>query len=71
MPAVQRSVQRGHERLTEWIRTMLTHPVAGPVVAKLLVDYLDGVVLHQLAGPATGFDAHQVVDRMVRALLLS
>ncbi|MGW4848987.1 TetR/AcrR family transcriptional regulator [Nocardia brasiliensis] len=70
-PAAQAAVRRGNERLTDWIRTMLGNVDAGPDVAKLLVDCLDGVVLHQLAGPATEFDAQRVVDRLVRPLLLS
>lgn len=69
MPALQESVRRGHERLTAWAASLLGNFDASPEVAKLLVDYFDGAVLHQLTSPAPDFAPHATVDRMVRALL--
>ncbi|MEV6432334.1 TetR/AcrR family transcriptional regulator [Nocardia sp. NPDC051463] len=69
MPALQTSVQRGHERLTEWIASMLRTVAPGTTVAKLLVDYLDGVLLHQLTSPVPGFDPRTGLEKIVRALV--
>lgn len=69
VPPLQDSVQRGHRRLTEWAETMLAQLNADHTVAKLLIDYVDGAILHQLVSPAQDFDPHSAVDRLVRALL--
>ncbi|MFF2557083.1 TetR/AcrR family transcriptional regulator [Nocardia sp. NPDC058058] len=70
-PALQSVLLRGHTRLTEWIATMLRAvvPDAPPDTTPLLVKYIDGAALHQLTYPATDFDPHPSVDRIVRALL--
>ncbi|MBF6213387.1 hypothetical protein IU433_24970 [Nocardia puris] len=36
---------------------------------KILVDHLDGLILHQLISPAEDFDPEPALRRMVRALL--
>ncbi|MEU0542235.1 TetR family transcriptional regulator [Nocardia sp. NPDC005978] len=69
VPALQESVRRGHERLTAWIADMIGNISPGNTDAKLLVDYLDGAALHELTSPATNFDPHATVNRIVRALL--
>ncbi|PXX60231.1 TetR family transcriptional regulator [Nocardia tenerifensis] len=66
---LQKSVQRGHRRLTEWAETMLAPFSADPTLAKMLVDYADGAILHQLVSPAPDFDPFSSVDRLTRALL--
>ncbi|MEV6070724.1 TetR family transcriptional regulator [Nocardia sp. NPDC052001] len=70
-PGLQEVLLRGHTRLTEWIATMLRAvvPNAPPEVTPLVVKYIDGAALHQLTYPATDFDPHPGVDRIVRALL--
>ncbi|MEV6771094.1 TetR family transcriptional regulator [Nocardia sp. NPDC051030] len=69
VPAVQETVRRGHERLTEWAATLLRDVAPGTDVAKPLVDYLDGVILHQLASPAKQFDPHIGLEQIVGGLL--
>ncbi|MFI9511070.1 TetR/AcrR family transcriptional regulator [Nocardia sp. NPDC052566] len=69
MPALQQTVQRGHERLTAWVADMVRPFGAGPEVAKMLVDYFDGMILHQLTSPVPDFEPRAAVDRLVRALL--
>ncbi|MRH89960.1 TetR family transcriptional regulator [Nocardia sp. SYP-A9097] len=70
-PALQLTLRRGHDRLTEWIRTLLhaVAPAAPPSTTKLLVDYIDGAALHELTYPTTNFNPHPGLDRMTRALL--
>lgn len=68
-PALQPVVRLGHERLTEWIAGMLRAVAPTPDAAQLLVDYLDGVILHELTSPAAKFDPFPDLDRLVRALL--
>lgn len=67
-PSLQPVVRRGHERLTEWIAAMLRNVASGDD-AKLLVDYLDGVMLHELTSPVPGFDPRARLERMVRGVL--
>ncbi|MET7772811.1 TetR family transcriptional regulator [Nocardia sp. NPDC005366] len=68
-PVLLESVRRGHDRLTAWAATMLDAFGAHPSVPKILVDYLDGVILHQLISPARAFDPSPALSRTVRALL--
>ena len=68
-PALLESVRREHERLIAWAATMLEPFGAHPSIAKILVDYLDGVILHQLLAPTSDFDPAPNLDRTVRALL--
>ncbi|MBL1078353.1 TetR family transcriptional regulator [Nocardia sp. 2] len=65
---LQESVQRGHRALTAWAESLLTPLHPDRSVAKLLVDYADGVILHQLVSPEPEFDPHAALDRLARAL---
>ncbi|MEV0251881.1 TetR family transcriptional regulator [Nocardia sp. NPDC050712] len=68
-PPIQQSIQRGHQRLTDWGTVMLRNIDPRADVAQLLVDYMDGAVMHQLYSPATEFDPRPALDRLARALL--
>ncbi|WP_225729561.1 MULTISPECIES: TetR/AcrR family transcriptional regulator [unclassified Nocardia] len=71
MPEPRLALRRGHERIVDWATAMLGEfGVAEPrIAAKQLIDYLDGLILHQLTSPTTDFDVADAVSRMVRALL--
>ncbi|MEU4343825.1 TetR family transcriptional regulator [Nocardia sp. NPDC023852] len=69
MPALRETVRRGHPRLTEWAATLLANVGAERAVAKILVDYLDGAILHQVISPVPEFDPHGALNRLVRALV--
>lgn len=68
-PALLDSMRRGHQRLIAWAATLLGPFDADATVAKIIADYLDGLVMHQLFTPAADFDPTPAVDRTVRALL--
>ncbi|MEU7633681.1 TetR/AcrR family transcriptional regulator [Nocardia sp. NPDC049220] len=69
VPALHESMRRGHPRLAEWAARLLTNLGAERASARILVAYLDGVILHQLVNPVTDFDPRSALDQMVRALL--
>ncbi|WP_327114858.1 TetR family transcriptional regulator [Nocardia sp. NBC_01730] len=69
VPALQDIVRRGHPRLTEWAATLLASVGAERAVAKILADYLDGAILHQVVSPAPDFDPYGALNRLVRALV--
>lgn len=56
--------------LVSWVGAVLTNVSAEPEVhCVLLMDYLEAVVLHQLALPVADFDPRLLITRMARALL--
>ncbi|MEU7767860.1 TetR family transcriptional regulator [Nocardia sp. NPDC049190] len=68
MPALQENMRSGHPRLTEWAARLLSNVGAERASARILVDYLDGVILHQLVYPTPDFDPRSALDQVVRAL---
>ncbi|MEU2040166.1 TetR/AcrR family transcriptional regulator [Nocardia niwae] len=68
IPALRDSIRRGHLRLTEWTATLLACVGADGTLARILVDQLDGIILHQLVNPVADFDPRPALDRLVRAL---
>lgn len=68
IPALRETIRRGHLRLTEWTASLLAGIGADRAVARILVDQLDGIILHQLVNPAADFDPRPALDRLVRAL---
>nr|WP_269781665.1 TetR/AcrR family transcriptional regulator [Nocardia bovistercoris] len=68
-PVLLESMRRSHERLLAWAATILGAFDADATTAKILADYLDGLVMHQLFNPTADFDPTQAMDRTVRALL--
>ncbi|RJO69280.1 TetR family transcriptional regulator [Nocardia panacis] len=84
LPALRQALRRGHENITDWVartlgeihvvnhtedRRAADRAVEQRLVAKALIDYLDGLVLHQLTTPTPGFAPRAGVDLVVRALL--
>jgi hypothetical protein len=70
-PIVQ-SIRRSRSNLTVWgtsILSGLRQPVTDGA-AELLVDYLDGVILHQLTGTVGAIDADTVRSGVSRFLIL-
>ncbi|MFR9753587.1 TetR/AcrR family transcriptional regulator [Nocardia sp. 004] len=68
-PALQESVQQGHLLLTELVGTLLVSAGGDQGAAQILVDQFDGIILHQVMNPTTGFDPRPALDRLVRALI--
>lgn len=71
LPTLADTLHHGHLRLTEWIDTLLraVAPTAPAGTTKLLVDYVDGAVLHQLTYPAADYDPQLALNRLIQALL--
>lgn len=69
MPALRESVQRGHLRLRHWAIEMAARVGFAPADTGILVDYLDGAIVHRLTGAEAGIDARPALDRLARALL--
>lgn len=69
MPALHESVQRGHQRLRAWAIEMAASVGLAAIDAGILVDYLDGAVVHRLTGAETGKDPRAALARLTRALL--
>ncbi|WP_280486296.1 TetR/AcrR family transcriptional regulator [Nocardia farcinica] len=61
------AVRRGRGRLTEWAAEQLRGVGADDAVAPILVDYLDGLILHGIVAP--DFDPRPGLERIVAALL--
>jgi len=71
MPALHASLQRGHHRLREWAIGMAAQVGIDPGDTSILVDYLDGVVVHRLGGAGTETDPRAALRRLVGALTVS
>lgn len=71
MPALHASLQRGHHRLREWAIEMAAQVGIDPGDTTILVDYLDGVVVHRLGGAGTETDPRAALRRLVGALTVS
>ncbi|MFD3746862.1 TetR/AcrR family transcriptional regulator [Nocardia sp. NPDC058633] len=69
MPALHESVQRGHRRLRAWAIEMAASVGLAATDAGILVDYLDGAVVHRLTGAEVGEDPRAALARLTRALL--
>lgn len=69
MPALQESVQRGHRRLRAWAVEMAASVGLTAADTGILVDYVDGAVIHRLTGAETGKHPRRSLDRLTRALL--
>ncbi|MFD5180394.1 TetR/AcrR family transcriptional regulator [Nocardia sp. NPDC058379] len=71
MPALHESLQRGHHRLRDWAIEMAAGVGIAPGDTTILVDYLDGVVVHRLGGAGTDTDPRTAIGRLVGALTVS
>ncbi len=69
MPAVHESVRRGHQRLREWAIEMAASVGVSAADTGILVDYLDGAVVHRLTGAEVDQDPRVALARLTRALL--
>ncbi|MFC6014401.1 TetR/AcrR family transcriptional regulator [Nocardia lasii] len=69
MPALQESVQRAHHRLRTWAIEMAATVGLSPADTGILVDYLDGAVIHRLTGADRDRDPRDGLARLVHALL--
>ncbi|WP_446221836.1 TetR/AcrR family transcriptional regulator [Nocardia sp. IBHARD005] len=69
MPALHDSVQRGHRRLRTWAIEMAASVGLTATDTGILVDYLDGAVVHRLTGADRGKDPHEALTRLTCALL--
>ncbi|KAF0845141.1 TetR/AcrR family transcriptional regulator [Nocardia caishijiensis] len=68
MPAVAESLQRGHGRLREQAIELAAQVGIGHTDAAILVDYMDGAVIHRLTGADHGKDPREALERLARAL---
>lgn len=68
MPALHESLQRGHRRLRDWAIEMAAQVGIAAGDTTILVDYLDGVVVHRLGGAGTETDPRAALERLVGAL---
>ncbi|WP_067549062.1 TetR/AcrR family transcriptional regulator [Nocardia crassostreae] len=68
-PALQDSMRRGHDRIIQWFTAMVREVTPRTDAAKLLADYFDGVLWHELTSPAPQFDPRPGAEHMIRALL--
>ncbi|MFB7879198.1 TetR/AcrR family transcriptional regulator [Nocardia sp. NPDC056064] len=66
MPALHESVRRGHRRLRAMAIELTALAGVGAAEAGILVDYLDGVIMHRLTGADS--DPRPALARLVRAL---
>ncbi|MEV0550908.1 TetR family transcriptional regulator [Nocardia salmonicida] len=69
MPALSESLHRGHQRLRAWAVEMAAAVGVAATDAGILVDYLDGAVVHRLTGAEDGKDPREAFARLTRALL--
>ncbi|MFD8102440.1 TetR/AcrR family transcriptional regulator [Nocardia fluminea] len=69
MPALAESVERGHQRLRAWAVDMAASVGLTAADTGILVDYLDGAVVHRLTGAEAGKDPREALARLTRALL--
>ncbi|MEV0772549.1 TetR/AcrR family transcriptional regulator [Nocardia salmonicida] len=69
MPALSESLHRGHQRLRAWAVEMAAAVGVAAADAGILVDYLDGAVVHRLTGAEDGKDPRAAFARLTRALL--
>ncbi|MGC4993693.1 TetR/AcrR family transcriptional regulator [Nocardia salmonicida] len=69
MPALSESLHRGHRRLRAWAVEMAAAVGVAATDAGILVDYLDGAVVHRLTGAEDGKDPREALARLTRALL--
>nr|WP_228537777.1 TetR/AcrR family transcriptional regulator [Nocardia sp. XZ_19_231] len=69
MPALSESLHRGHQRLRAWAVEMAAAVGVAATDTGILVDYLDGAVVHRLTGAEDGKDPREALARLTRALL--
>lgn len=69
MPALHESVQRGHQRLRAWAIESAGAVGLTAGDTGILVDYLDGAVVHRLTGAEAGKDPREALARLTHALL--
>ncbi|MGY0498021.1 TetR/AcrR family transcriptional regulator [Nocardia sp. FBN12] len=69
MPALSESLRRGHQRLRAWAAEMAAAVGMAATDTGILVDYLDGAVVHRLTGAEDGKDPREALARLTRALL--
>ena len=65
---LQVPLARARADLVEWASTLIAGFAPGQD-AVLLMDYVEGVILHQLSVPAIEFDPRPGIERIVSALL--
>ncbi|ONM46926.1 TetR/AcrR family transcriptional regulator [Nocardia donostiensis] len=69
-PAAHESVLRGHMRLIAWSGELLAGLGGDETATTALVDYLDGVIMHQLLiRREPDFDPRPMLDRIVSSAL--
>ncbi|MFC4373182.1 TetR/AcrR family transcriptional regulator [Nocardia halotolerans] len=69
VPALHESVRRGHHRLRTWAIDMGASVGLTATATGILVDYLDGAVIHRLTGAEAGKDPRAALEQLVHALL--
>ncbi len=68
MPALLDALHRAHRRLRAQAVELAARVGFGAVETGILVDYLDGVIVHGLSGAETGTDPRAALRRLVDAL---
>ncbi|MGM7648803.1 TetR/AcrR family transcriptional regulator [Nocardia sp. JW2] len=68
MPTVAESLRRGHGRLREQAVELAAQAGIDPIDAGILVDYMDGAVIHRLTGAEHGKDPRDALERLTRTL---
>ncbi|MFF2088025.1 TetR/AcrR family transcriptional regulator [Nocardia sp. NPDC058176] len=68
VPALHDALHRAHHRLRAWATDMAAQTGITPADTAILVDYLDGAVVHRLGGFEPETDPHPALARLVHAL---
>ncbi|MEU3015184.1 TetR/AcrR family transcriptional regulator [Nocardia asteroides] len=71
MPALLASLHRGHRRLRDWAIGLAAQAGLGAADTTIVIDYLDGLVVHRLGGAGTDTDPRAALGRLVAALTVS